>query len=296
MAGSETREDLRRKGAEVLSALGHGTTPPRPRPLYLASIEGMEHYTSEALWGSVWSRPGLSLRVRVLETLSVLASLQRIPQLRTYLNSAMNAGLDAAEVREVLIQCSAFAGFPATVNALELFREILESRGISIEAPAGEGTTDEADPIEEVGLDALGARGRSLRLRLFGGADAWQPASAAPGSAGGAGLDEPGLSGESKSSLSSVRSSTGRDWTCRRARCAPYHRWLHSGYPRNSGRGSPDALALAWTPRLSARSCCTPHTTPASRRRGQRCASWRRSSEAVAAASELLPSRDSSSD
>ncbi len=166
-----SRLELRRQGAEVLSQLGHGTTPPRARPLYLASVEGMQHYTSDALWGAVWSRPGLTMRLRVLVTLSILASLQRLPQLRTYLNSALNLGLDAAEVQETLIQCSAFAGFPATVNAMELFREALDSRAISV--AGGE--------VPELELEELDARGMSLYTQLFGETDPPPPAIAGGG-------------------------------------------------------------------------------------------------------------------
>jgi 4-carboxymuconolactone decarboxylase len=158
MSDRPSRDELRRRGDDVLGQLGHGTNPPRARPLYLASIAGMEHYTSEALWGSVWSRPGLTLRLRILLTVSILAALQRLPQLRTYLNSALNAGLDVGELREVLIQCSAFGGFPATVNALELFRDVMEARGVSV--AGGE--------ANEVDLDQLAARGAGLQQRWFG--------------------------------------------------------------------------------------------------------------------------------
>ena len=152
----ESREELRSQGREVLEHLQHGTNPARSRPLYQGSIPGMEHFTTEALWGSVWSRPGLERRLRMVATLAVLSSLQRLAQLRTYLNSALTIGLDPREIREVLIQCSAYAGFPTTVNSLELFRDVLEARGI------------EAGPMDvpEVGLDALEQRGRALAERL----------------------------------------------------------------------------------------------------------------------------------
>lgn len=111
------------------------------------------------------------MRLRVLVTLSILASLQRLPQLRTYLNSALNLGLDAAEVQETLIQCSAFAGFPATVNAMELFREALDSRAISV--AGGE--------VPELELEELDARGMSLYTQLFGETDPPPPAIAGGG-------------------------------------------------------------------------------------------------------------------
>lgn len=152
----ESREELRQQGREVLEHLQHGTNPPRARPLYQGSIPGLDVFTTEALWGSVWARPGLDRRLRMVATLSVLTSRQRLPQLRTYLNSALTIGLDPREIREVLIQCSAYAGFPTTVNSLELFRDVLEVRGV------------EAAPMEvpEVGLDQLEQRGRALAERL----------------------------------------------------------------------------------------------------------------------------------
>jgi 4-carboxymuconolactone decarboxylase len=167
-----TRAELRRRGAEVLARLGHGTTPARARPLYLASVEGMSQYTGEALFGAVWSRPGLSLRHRLLVTVSVLACLQRLPQLRTYLNSALNVDLDPREVREALIQCSVFAGFPTTVNTLELFREVLEGRGLTLDR----------EEVAVVELDELDARGGRLQEELFGAV----VADPLPGAAGDA--------------------------------------------------------------------------------------------------------------
>jgi 4-carboxymuconolactone decarboxylase len=88
----------------------------------------------------------------------MLSSLQRLPQLRTYLNSALNTGIDPGEVRETLIQCAPFAGFPATVNALELFREVLDGRQASV---------DETDVVE-VELAELDSRGAELQALLFG--------------------------------------------------------------------------------------------------------------------------------
>jgi 4-carboxymuconolactone decarboxylase len=156
-----SREELRRRGAEVIEHLQHGTNPPRARPLYLASIPGMDHYNGEALWGGVWARPGLDLRLRMVVTLSILSCLQRLPQLRTYLNSALTIGLDPREIREILIQCSVYAGFPTTVNSLELLREVLERR--NIEVPP----TD----VLEVSLDELEDRGRTLWEHLLGGTE-----------------------------------------------------------------------------------------------------------------------------
>lgn len=157
-----TRARLRADGQAVQAALGHGTNPPRGRPLHLGSVWGLEHYTSEALWGSVWARPGLDRRTRLLCTLAVLTSLQRLAQLRTYLNSALNVGIGLAEIEEVLVQTSVQAGFPTTVNSLELLREVLEARDRPLVADRS------VDPEGEADLDQLAQRGRALAERLFG--------------------------------------------------------------------------------------------------------------------------------
>jgi 4-carboxymuconolactone decarboxylase len=118
-------------------------------------------YTSEFIWGAVWARPELDIRYRMLANLGILSTLQRMSQLRTYINSALNMGLSPEEVVEVFIHCSMYAGFPTAVNSLELAREIFEQRGIeaSPEAPV------------EVPLEEQEARGLALWETLVGDAD-----------------------------------------------------------------------------------------------------------------------------
>ena len=157
-----TREDLRRRGLEITERMGHGTNPPRPRPLSLRSIPGMHHFTTESIFGAVWARPGLDIRYRMLATLSVLTSLQRLAQLRAYINSALNLDIGAEEIQEVFIHCAIHSGFPTAVNSLELAKEIFDQRDLQprlLEVP-------------EVGLDELEARGRKLRTELMGEDDA----------------------------------------------------------------------------------------------------------------------------
>ena len=152
------REELRRKGNEIRERLQHGTYPVRERPRATASIPGLRNYTGEAIFGAVWARPGLDIRYRMLATLSVLTSLQRLAQFQTYVHSALNLGLSAEEIQEVPIHCSLYAGFPSAVNSLELVHEAFRERGI--EAPQTE--------VPEVSLAEMEARGRQLREQLFG--------------------------------------------------------------------------------------------------------------------------------
>ena len=152
------REELRRKGNEIRERLQHGAYPVRERPRATASIPGLRNYTGEAIFGAVWARPGLDLRYRMLATLSVLTSLQRLAQFQTYVHSALNLGLSAEEIQEVPIHCSLYAGFPSAVNSLELVHEAFRERGIA--APQTE--------APEVSLEEMEARGRQLREQLSG--------------------------------------------------------------------------------------------------------------------------------
>lgn len=153
-----SREELRRKGDEIRERLQHGAYPPRERPRAVAGVPGLRNYTGESIFGSVWARPGLDIRYRMLATLSVLTSLQRLSQLQTYIHSALNMGMGAEEIQEALIHCSLYAGFPATVNALELAHAAFEERGI--EPPQTE--------VPEVSLEEMETRGRALREQLMG--------------------------------------------------------------------------------------------------------------------------------
>ncbi len=152
------REELRRKGNEIRERLQHGTYPVRERPRAVAGIPGLRNYTAEAIFGAVWARPGLDIRYRMLATLSVLSSLQRLSQFQTYVHSALNMGLGAEEIQEVPIHCSLYAGFPSAVNSLELVHEAFRERGI--EVPQTE--------VPELSLEEMEARGRELREQLFG--------------------------------------------------------------------------------------------------------------------------------
>src|ERR1700744_836718 len=95
----DAREALRQRGRAVMARLEHGTRPPRARPLHLGDVAGLDSYTAEALWGSVWTRPQLDLETRVLVTLSVLVASQRLAQLRTYLHSARNIGIGVEPIQ-----------------------------------------------------------------------------------------------------------------------------------------------------------------------------------------------------
>ena len=86
----------------------------------------------EHIWGGVWNRPGLELKYRSLVVVSVLAAIGQNEELKTHLRGALNLGWTVDQLREVLLQISGYAGFPAAHEAHR--HTALRSRSISIRA------------------------------------------------------------------------------------------------------------------------------------------------------------------
>lgn len=152
-----SREEFAQRGEHIRQQLQHRTYP-EAGPAVTGSVPGVSRLTSEAVFGAVWSRPGLGLRDRMVCTLSVLSVLQRLPQLRTYFNSALNIGLEPVALQEIVIQGAIYAGFPTMVNALGVARDVFEARHLAVPET----------PVPEYSLDELDAKGRAMMQTLHG--------------------------------------------------------------------------------------------------------------------------------
>ncbi len=152
-----SREELAERGQQIRNQLQHRSHP-NAGPTPTRAVPGVSRLTTEVAFGAVWSRPGLSLQDRMVCTLSVLSVLQHLPQLRTYLNSALNIGMQPRAIQEIFIQCSIYAGFPTMVNALNLAHDVFEARGIDVPDT----------PMPDDSLEQLDAKGRALMQKLHG--------------------------------------------------------------------------------------------------------------------------------
>lgn len=95
----------------------------------------LQELVTEYCWGSVWSRPGLSLRDRSLVNLGMLTALNRADELKLHLRGAVNNGCTEDEIREVLLQTAIYCGVPAALGAFSAAREVL---GDLVPKPNGE--------------------------------------------------------------------------------------------------------------------------------------------------------------
>jgi len=82
-----------------------------------------QELATEFAWGSVWTRPGLSLRDRSLMTLSMCIALNRPAELKIHLRGAVRNGVTREEIRELLLHSFLYCGGPAALDAYRVVRE-----------------------------------------------------------------------------------------------------------------------------------------------------------------------------
>lgn len=84
-------------------------------------------------YGDIYSRPGLDLKMRMIVTLTTLITQGGCDkELEVHVGSALNVGLEAKEIVEVMLHCIPYIGFPKVMNAIHVARKVFEGRGIGI--------------------------------------------------------------------------------------------------------------------------------------------------------------------
>ena len=76
-------------------------------------------------WGEIWTRPGLDRRTRSCITVAMLVALGHHDELKLHLRGALNNGVTAEEIKEVLLQSAIYAGVPAANTAFRIAGEVL---------------------------------------------------------------------------------------------------------------------------------------------------------------------------
>ena len=85
-------------------------------------------YAREAVFGMLWTRPGLDIKTRALICVISDTSQARWPELAIHLRMARNQGWTEDELAEALMHLCGYIGLPAVREALlvakELFHEM----------------------------------------------------------------------------------------------------------------------------------------------------------------------------
>ena len=111
----------------------------------------LKRILDECLFGSVWSREGLTTERRVICTISALMALGQLPLLRRTIERGLNLGLKPDQVVEVLIQLTFYVGVPAVEAAINTAKEIFEERGIQFIPTLVYDTEMSIEELHEIG-------------------------------------------------------------------------------------------------------------------------------------------------
>ena len=79
--------------------------------------------------GKLYSHEVISQKQRELCAVASLTVLNRRDEVRAHIHAALNVGATRAEVAEVIFQQVTYGGMPVVVEALEVFKQVLEERG-----------------------------------------------------------------------------------------------------------------------------------------------------------------------
>ena len=118
---------------------------------------------SEACFGYLWNRPGLTREQRSLVTMSGLVVLRRDENLNGHLLSGLDMGFTAEQINEIFLQLIFYVGAPMVNTALRVARDVYRDRGVSVKPFEVFDTTETPD--------ALYQRGLAMRERVLGSSD-----------------------------------------------------------------------------------------------------------------------------
>jgi 4-carboxymuconolactone decarboxylase len=96
-----------------------------------STVPKMIEVTENVIYGEIWERPGLSKRDRSLVVVATLIATYRPEQLRGHLGRALDNGVTKQEIAEVITHLAFYAGWPSSMTAARIAKEVFEERGIS---------------------------------------------------------------------------------------------------------------------------------------------------------------------
>lgn len=90
----------------------------------------LSRFVIEYPYSEIYTRDGVDLKTREICTVSALTVLGTIPQLKEHINAALNVGNTPEEIIEIMMQMSAYCGFPKAINAVMAAKEVFIENGI----------------------------------------------------------------------------------------------------------------------------------------------------------------------
>jgi len=117
-AATDDGTDRYQRGLAALAALGVSRPERMTGPIADVAPE-LARWSVEFMYGEILSRDGLDAKSRQIAIVAMLATAGNRPDaLRFHVDAGLKVGLSAAEIGEILLQLTLYAGLPAVQNAL----------------------------------------------------------------------------------------------------------------------------------------------------------------------------------
>src|SRR5208283_5042435 len=81
-----------------------------------------------ALEAQTMKNEGLNTKQQNIVTIAAFTARGDLEKLKTALNEGLDAGLTVNEIKEILVQMYAYAGFPRSLNGIDTFMGVLKER------------------------------------------------------------------------------------------------------------------------------------------------------------------------
>ena len=122
-------DDLRERTKKTAAMLFHTLSGGTGFELWKKFDKDLARELSMFFTGTLYSREVISQKQRELCAVASLTVLNRRNEVRAHIHAALNVGATRQEVAEVIFQQVTYGGMPVVVEALEVFKEVLQERG-----------------------------------------------------------------------------------------------------------------------------------------------------------------------
>lgn len=93
--------------------------------------EDLWRIVSEANFGTIWARPGLSLRDRELICMAILIAIGA-HGVAIHFKHAHKVGLTDEELKEIILQTIPYAGLPRALSAMALLKRVQQGAKVEL--------------------------------------------------------------------------------------------------------------------------------------------------------------------
>jgi 4-carboxymuconolactone decarboxylase len=122
---SNTQEQDRRAiGRRIRKeVLGAAHVKPVTEPTVFDTL--FQAFTEDFCWGNVWNRDALPRKTRSMLNLAMLSAMGRWHEFEVHVRGALNNGVSADEIAEVLLQAGVYAGIPVAAEGMRRAKAVV---------------------------------------------------------------------------------------------------------------------------------------------------------------------------